>query len=62
MDQWVCELCGYVYDPARGAEDIGPGVSFEDLPDDWECPDCLAAKERFVIACNATQIRKSPRQ
>lgn len=62
MDKWICELCGYVYDPTMGTEDIEPGVSFEDLPEDWECPDCYAAKERFVLACNATQLKKGPRQ
>jgi rubredoxin len=49
MDKYVCTLCGYVYDPAQGDPDNGvaPGTSFEDLPDDWECPVCGASKEDF---------------
>ncbi|NBB83475.1 MAG: hypothetical protein GVY28_08720 [Alphaproteobacteria bacterium] len=40
------EECGYLYDPAFGVpeQDIPPGVAFEDLPDDWECPECGSEK------------------
>jgi rubredoxin len=39
--------CGFVYDPAIGDpdHDVPPGVAFEDLPDDWACPNCGRAKE-----------------
>ena len=49
MDKYVCVICGYVYDPEQGDPDNGvaPGTSFEDLPDDWECPVCGASKEDF---------------
>lgn len=49
MKKYVCEVCGYVYDPAIGDEDNGikPETSFEDLPDDWTCPMCGAGKEDF---------------
>jgi rubredoxin len=49
MDKYVCEVCGYVYDPAKGDPDSGiqPGTAFENLPDDWVCPICGAAKEAF---------------
>lgn len=49
MDRWVCGPCGWVYDPAEGDPDGGiePGVAFEDLPEDWVCPVCGAAKEDF---------------
>ncbi|PIE03259.1 MAG: rubredoxin [Acidobacteria bacterium] len=49
MDRYVCTLCGYVYDPEAGDPDSGiaPGTPFEDIPDDWECPICGAAKEDF---------------
>jgi rubredoxin len=49
MDRYVCTVCGYVYDPAEGDPDNGiePGTKFEDLPDDWACPVCGAAKEDF---------------
>lgn len=49
MDKYVCDVCGYVYDPAEGdsSQDIAPGTRFEDLPDDWVCPDCGVGKEDF---------------
>jgi len=49
MDKYVCEVCGYVYDPNAGDPDSGiePGTSFEDLPDDWTCPVCGASKDDF---------------
>jgi len=49
MDKYVCTICGYVYDPAQGDPDSGvaAGTSFEDLPDDWECPVCGADKSQF---------------
>ena len=49
MSKWQCVLCGYVYDPEEGdpSQDIEPGTEFEDLPDDWECPECGAGKEDF---------------
>jgi rubredoxin len=52
MDKWECTVCGYIYDPAQGDPDggIAPGTSFEDLPDDWVCPVCGAAKSAFVKA------------
>ena len=44
-----CFVCGYVYDPVEGdsVSGIEPDVSFEDLPDDWECPVCGASKDAF---------------
>jgi rubredoxin len=49
MEKWVCQICGYVYDPAKGDPDGGiePGTSFEDLPDGWVCPECGAGKDEF---------------
>lgn len=49
MQKWECTNCGYIYDPAQGDPDNGiePGTAFEDLPDDWTCPDCGAAKSEF---------------
>ncbi len=37
MQKYVCDVCGYVYDPANGDDDggIAPGTSFDALPDDW---------------------------
>ncbi len=49
MQKYVCQVCGYVYDPAVGDPDSGvaPGTAFENLPDDWVCPVCGAAKDQF---------------
>lgn len=49
MDKYVCNICGYVYDPEVGDEDNGvqPGISFDALPDDWQCPVCGAEKDDF---------------
>ena len=49
MKKYKCTLCGYIYDPEIGdpSNDIEPGTSFEDLPDDWTCPECGAGKDEF---------------
>jgi len=47
--KYVCNVCGYVYDPAAGDPENGikPGTKFEDLPDSWVCPVCNAPKSEF---------------
>ena len=52
MKKYRCVLCGYIYDPAAGDPDadIAPGTSFDDLPEDWVCPECGAGKEEFEEA------------
>jgi rubredoxin len=47
--RYVCSVCGYVYDPAKGDPDggIAPGTKFEDIPDSWVCPVCGADKSKF---------------
>jgi rubredoxin len=49
MKKYVCDVCGYVYDPAEGDPDNGvePGTAFEDIPDDWVCPLCGVGKDQF---------------
>lgn len=49
MQKYVCDLCGYIYDPADGDPDggIDAGVAFADLPEDWVCPMCGASKDDF---------------
>ncbi len=49
MKKYVCDICGYVYDPAVGDPDSGiaAGTAFEDIPDDWMCPMCGVGKEDF---------------
>ncbi len=56
MQKYICSDCDYEYDPAVGdpAQGVAPGTAFEDLPDDWTCPECGAPKSEFypVIEAN----------
>ena len=47
--KWICESCGFIYDPAEGDPDGGipPGTPFEEIPTDWFCPVCGARKADF---------------
>jgi flavin reductase (DIM6/NTAB) family NADH-FMN oxidoreductase RutF/rubredoxin len=47
--KYRCTVCGWVYDPELGDPDggIAPGTPFEEIPDDWVCPVCGAAKSEF---------------
>jgi len=47
--QYVCEQCGYIYNPAKGDRkgNVPAGAAFDNLPDDWKCPLCGARKSRF---------------
>lgn len=49
MKKYVCDVCGYIYDPAEGDSDAGvqPQTAFEDLAEDWVCPICGAGKDDF---------------
>ena len=51
MQKYVCEPCGYVYDPEIGDPDngIAPGTAFEDLPEDWVCPICGVGKDMVAV-------------
>lgn len=51
MKIYVCALCGYKYSEKKGDEESGimPGTDFEDIPDDWVCPQCAAGKEDFDL-------------
>lgn len=48
--RYVCNGCGYEYDPAIGDEenDILPETLFESLPEEWICPDCGEEKDKFI--------------
>ena len=47
---YVCDGCGYEYDPEVGDEEggIGIGTTFEALPEEWICPVCGEEKTAFV--------------
>lgn len=49
MKKYVCDVCGWIYDPEVGDPEggIAPGTAFEDIPDDWVCPLCGVGKDDF---------------
>ena len=49
--KWQCFFCGYIYDEAVGDPDggVAPGTRWEDVPDDWVCPNCGAGKGDFAM-------------
>ena len=49
--KYICVVCGWVYSEADGAPEdgIAPGTAWEDVPDNWVCPDCGAAKSDFEM-------------
>jgi rubredoxin len=51
MKKWQCVVCGWIYDEAKGwpEDGIEPGTLWEDVPDDWVCPDCGVGKEDFEM-------------
>lgn len=52
MSKYRCTVCGYIYDPAIGDPDEGidAGTGFNNVPDDWVCPECGADKSFFEEA------------
>jgi rubredoxin len=51
MKTWICLICGHIYDEAAGDPEHGvpPGTRWEDVPEDWSCPDCGAAKSDYEM-------------
>ena len=51
MAKYICSVCGFVYDEAKGIPDAGiaAGTRWEDLPEDFECPMCGASKDQFSL-------------
>lgn len=48
MAKYVCSVCGYIYEEAKGSPpEIASGTLWTNLPDDWVCPLCGAGKEEF---------------
>jgi rubredoxin len=48
---WQCILCGFIYEEALGIpeEGIAAGTRWEDVPEQWICPDCSATKTDFEM-------------
>ena len=51
MRKWQCIVCGWIYDEAEGCEEenIAPGTRWEDVPEDFVCPECGVSKEDFEM-------------
>ena len=51
MKKWQCIVCGFIYDEAEGWKEdgIAAGTRWEDIPDDWVCPECGVSKEDFEM-------------
>ncbi len=47
--KYICQLCGYEYDPRVGDLENGiePGTELDELPEDWTCPLCGAGVDDF---------------
>ena len=52
MKRWQCIMCGFIYDEAKGLleEGVKPGTKWEDISDDWTCPDCGVMKSDFAMS------------
>ncbi len=51
MKTYMCVVCGFVYNEEEGLpdEDLAPGTLWDDVPDNWRCPECGASKEEFEM-------------
>ena len=51
VKKYQCVTCGFIYDESLGLPDegISAGTKWEDIPDDWVCPECATAKTEFVM-------------
>lgn len=51
MRKWECIECGFIYDEVHGLpeEGISPGTRWEDIPEEWICPDCGVGKMMFKM-------------
>jgi len=51
MKSYMCVICGFVYEEEQGLpeEGIAPGTRWEDVPENWKCPECGATKSDFEM-------------
>ena len=51
VKRWQCMVCGYIYNEEQGMPEDGvpPGTAWNDVPEDWACPDCGVGKEDFEM-------------
>jgi len=48
---WMCVVCGFIYNEADGwpEDGIAPGTRWDEVPEDWVCPDCGVGKADFEM-------------
>lgn len=51
MKTYMCVVCAWVYDEAQGwpEDGIEPGTKWENVPEDWMCPECGVGKSDFEM-------------
>lgn len=51
MERMQCDNCGYVYDSSEGdsKSNVAAGTAWKDVPADYKCPECGAAKDVFIV-------------
>lgn len=56
MRTWQCAICGWIYDEVLGLPEDGiqPGTRWEDIPEDWNCPECGVSKRNFDMRLKET--------
>ena len=49
--KYICVVCGFIYDEKIGIpeDNILPNTLWENIPDDWFCPECGVQKDQFEI-------------
>ena len=47
--KWQCLICSFIYEEELGLPEdgIAPGTGWDEIPEDWMCPDCGVGKEDF---------------
>ena len=64
MEKYVCNVCGYEYDPAIGDpdQDVSMGTLFEALPEEWICPLCGEEKDNFIQVGGEPPQEETPKK
>ena len=50
MEKYICNVCGYIYNPVMGdrINGVAEGTAFDKTPDNWVCPVCGKDKKNFI--------------
>jgi rubredoxin len=51
LKRLMCLGCGFSYDEALGLPEhgIASGTRWDEIPEDWVCPDCGTPKNQFEM-------------